>query len=79
MPASVQMTPSISGTSLAQPTLWTLSDNAGGHTTLAALATFNYPVFVDGNSVIYTITWAGLDNHSLGNSFYVTFNFTASL
>jgi hypothetical protein len=74
MPTSFSMTPSISGTSLSEPGLWTISDGTGQYTDLATLAKFAYGSFTSGGTVTYTITWANLGDTSMGNDFYVTFN-----
>jgi hypothetical protein len=73
------MTPTIdpSSTGLHEPGSWVITDNATPQSTaLNVLGTFAYGSFTNGGTITYTITWTNLTNPSMGDMFYVDFNFT---
>ena len=81
VPTSFTMTPSIDGSSTAlhEPGSWAITDDATPqHTALNVLSTFAYGSFTNFGTVTYTITWNNLTNPSMGDMFYVDFNFIGS-
>jgi hypothetical protein len=81
VPTSFTMTPSIDGSStgLHEAGKWVITDNATPqYTALNVLGTFAYGTFTNYGTITYTITWSDLGNPSMGDMFYVDFNFIGS-